>query len=160
MKMIMVVVWLTILMFSANLCFASGFNLKSISSVSTDGRQISHWWYSGLNPVFSGEAAPGATIAADIDGQAANINADSSGNWAYQAVGELTAGDHQVSFTSDGSVIKFTLTLGAENVNWDTVGKEGSGSALPTVGGIVPTLALIVGGMTVAVVGKRFLMVR
>jgi len=151
------VLLLTIGLFSQRLCFASGFNLKSISQLNTDGRQISHWWYSGLQPVFHGEASPDSAVVADIDGQTAQINTDSSGNWDYQPVTALTAGDHQVSFTNSGGVIKFTLTLGSENVNWDSIDKEGSGSAMPTAGGIEPTLILIGGSLSALVIGKRFL---
>ena len=157
MKRLIVVFLVMAGVFFQRSCFASGFNLKSIGQVNTDGRQISHWWYSGVRPVFHGEAAPSSVVTADIDGQATNINADSSGNWDYQPVNALTAGDHQVSFKNDGSEIKFTLTLGAENVNWDSIGKESSGSTLPTAGGAAPTLVLLVSGIGAVVIGKRFL---
>ena len=133
---------------------ASGFHLKSISSVETGGRQISHWWYSGSNPVFHGEAAPGANINVDIDGTVLQIAADSSGNWDFQPAGGLTAGDHQVSITSDGSVINFTLTIGVENVNWEAVG-SGQSETMPTVGTSWPTIAMALSGLLILGLGGK-----
>lgn len=112
----------------------------------TGGRQISHWWYSSSKPVFSGEAMPGAAVIFDIDGKALEINADSSGNWNFAAQEPLTDGDHQVTITSDGSTIKFTLTTGNGNVNWDAV-ESGGGETLPTVGTGWPTILLLMVGV-------------
>ncbi|KKR67569.1 MAG: hypothetical protein UU09_C0026G0004 [Microgenomates group bacterium GW2011_GWA2_40_6] len=58
----------------------------------------------------------------------------------------LTDGDHLVTLTSSGSEIKFTLTIGAGNVDWNAV-QAGTGEALPTVGIAWPTMALL--GMAV-----------
>jgi len=119
---------------------AGGFNLKSIGPVNTDGRQISHWWYAGLTPVMSGEAVAGNTVTVSIDGvETAATVTDST--WTYNP-GALAAGDHAIILTSGGSTISFTLTLGAENVDWAAVG-SGSAQTLPTVGVILPTIMLM-----------------
>jgi hypothetical protein len=125
---------------------AAGFNLKSIGSVSTDGKQISHWWYSGNQPTFRGEAGTGADVLVSIDGTALQVSADSAGDWVFTPMSALIDGDHQVILTSGGSEIKFTLTIGVGNVDWTAV-EKGGGDALPTVGTVWPTIALM--GMAV-----------
>jgi len=126
--------------------WAGGFNLKSIGNVSTEGQQISHWWYSGLQPVLSGEALPGSEVTITVDETVRQINADSDGNWNFSGETTLTAGDHSIKLESEGSTISFTLTLGSENVDWEAVG-AGAGESLPAVGVISPTLFLLTGGL-------------
>ena len=125
---------------------AAGFNLKSIGNVSTESQQISQWWYSGLQPVLSGEAVAGSVVNITIDETVRQINADSDGNWNFSSETALSAGDHSVTLESEGAVISFTLTLGVENVNWEAVG-AGAGESLPTVGTVLPTLFLGAGGL-------------
>ncbi len=132
--------FLIIFCLSTRLVMAGGFNLKSISGINTDGQQISHWWYSGLNPVFYGEALPGSEVNISVNDVSSSTTADGSGNWTYN-VGSLSAGDHKIILTSNGSTISFTLTLGADNVDWNAVGK-GNVETLPTVGIVFPTLIL------------------
>ncbi|MBI2464842.1 hypothetical protein HYV64_01750 [Candidatus Shapirobacteria bacterium] len=141
-----IVLTLVMLLTSTSVAFASGFHLKLIGNADTGGRQISHWWYSSSKPVFSGEAMPGAAVVFDIDGSALEINADSSGNWNFAAQEPLSDGDHQITITSDGSTIKFTLTIGNGNVNWDSV-QNGSSETLPTVGTSLPTILLFITGV-------------
>jgi len=130
---------------STKLVFAGGFNLKSIGSVSTGGQQISHWWCSGLSPVFVGEAVAGSEVNISIDGTSANTTADGSGSWMYSTEA-LTSGDHKIVLISGGSTISFTLTLGTENVDYEAVNK-GNVETLPTAGIYFPTLILLgVGG--------------
>ena len=121
---------------------AAGFNLKSIGNVSTDGKQISHWWYSGSQPTFRGETGAGGDVIVDIDGTALQVSANSAGDWVFTPIEVLSDGDHSVILTNSGSEIKFTLTIGAGNVNWEAVEKGGS-EALPAVGTIWPTLILM-----------------
>ena len=130
----------------AKQAWAGGFNLKSIGNVSTEGQQISHWWYSGLQPILSGEALPGSGVTITIDEVVRQINADSDGNWNFAGEIALNTGDHSVKLESEGSVIDFTLTLGSENVDWGAVG-NGVGERLPAVGVVGPTLWLSVGGL-------------
>ena len=125
---------------------AGGFNLKSIGDVSTEGRQISHWWYSGLQPILRGEALPGSEVTITIDEIVRQINADSDGNWNFSGETILAAEDHSVKLESGGSIISFTLTLGSENVDWEAVG-TGAGESLPAVGVVSPTLFLLTGGL-------------
>ena len=132
--------------------YAGGFNLKSIGQINTDGQQISHWWYAGSTPILVGEATALNEVTVSIDGTEAKTTADSSGNWTYNP-GSLTDGDHAIILTSDGSTISFTLTLGAENVDYTAIG-SGSAETLPTAGVTFPTVTLI------SIGGVLFLMAR
>ncbi|MFA7301341.1 MAG: hypothetical protein WC069_03460 [Candidatus Shapirobacteria bacterium] len=138
-------------MFFAKGVLAGGFNMTSIGQVDTSGRQNSQWWYTSGNPTIRGEAASGAEVIYDIDGTALQVNASSDGNWVFTPQSVLSPGDHNISIKSGGSEIKFVLTIGNENVNWDTVGK-GTGGVLPAAGTSWPTvlLSLLGGGMVVA----------
>ena len=71
---------LILFLFSGNDVLAGGFNLKSIGSVDTSGRQISHWWYTGSVATMKGEAVAGDTITISIDGEEATATADGDGN--------------------------------------------------------------------------------
>lgn len=95
----------------------------------------------------------GSTVNVSIDGTEDSTTADSDGNWTYTP-SSLTDGDHSIILTSDGSTISFTLTLGAENVDWDVV-KGGEGDALPAAGIIFPTLALTMVGSGFLLTAKK-----
>ena len=133
---------------------ASGFNLKSIGSVDTSGRQISHWWYSGSTPVMVGEAPSGSTVTISVDGTEATVTAGASNDWTYSP-GALSAGDHKIIITNNGSNITFTLTMGAENVNWEAVNSAAGTTTLPTVGVVFPTVLLSSTGAGLVALAKR-----
>ena len=135
---------------------ASGFNLKSIGSVNTDGRQISHWWYSGTDVVFNGEAPAGSTVTVSVDGNEGTAISDSNNNWSYE-VGALAGGDHTIVITNNGSTMNFTLTTGAENVNWEAVNTEAGATTLPTVGVIIPTVVLSTLGSGLLIAAKKII---
>lgn len=132
--------------------FASGFNLKSIGNSETGGRQITKWWYTGSQPAFKGEATPGAEVVVTIDGNAMQINADSSGNWSFTPTEPLTVGGHEVTIASGGSTISFSLSMGTDGVDWNSVESGGaatlpaSGTTFPTVLGIGLAMAATIGG--------------
>jgi len=134
---------------------ASGFHVSSIGGVETGGQMLSQWWNTSLQPTFRGESIPGADILVDIDGSSVSIAADSAGDWVYTPAAELTSGDHNVSFTSSESTISFTLTLGAESVDWEAVG-SGASETLPAVGIFLPTLFLTSVGSGLMILAKRF----
>ena len=140
-------------LFSLKNVWAGGFNLQSIGSVNTSGRQISHWWYTGSVPTMKGEAAAGATVTVSIDGSEATTTADGDGNWTY-VPGALGDGDHTVVLTSNGSTISFTLTMGAANVDWDAVG-GGDTETLPAAGILFPTLSLTTIGALFVLISKK-----
>jgi hypothetical protein len=133
---------------------ASGFNLKSIGSVNTSGRQISHWWYTGSTPVMVGEAPSGSTIKVSVDGTEGSVVAGGSNDWSYSP-GSLSSGDHNIVITNNGSTISFTLTMGVENVNWDAVNADAGTTTLPTVGIIMPTILLSSTGLGLVLGAKK-----
>jgi hypothetical protein len=124
---------------------ASGFHISSIGDVPTNGRQLSKFWHSSSKPTFRGEALPGAEVIVDIDGKALAVNADSAGDWVFTPVDSLSEGSHQVIVKSGGSEIKMELVTGSGNVDWTAVEND-SGETLPTVGFILPTLTMLLGG--------------
>lgn len=153
-KLVMVFVLFSFLVsFKSTNVLASGFNLKSIGSVDTSGRQISHWWYSGSVPSFTGEAPSGSTVTISVDGSEGSVTAGENNEWSYSP-GSLSDGDHSVAITNNGSTINFTLTMGAENVNWDAVNSETGKSTLPTVGIVFPTTLLSSLGLGLVVLAR------
>jgi len=135
---------------------AAGFNLKSISGVNTDGKIYSRWYYTGLQPTFSGEAPGSSAVDIIIDGQSYQTAANAAGEWQFTVPAALTAGDHTVVLKNNGSEINFTLTLGKENVNWDEI-SQGGGETLPTVGIISPTIISLLGGLSlIGLAANRF----
>jgi len=135
--------------------FASGFTLQSIGNSTTGGRQITKWWYTGSQPSFKGDAVPNAEIIVTIDGNALQVNADSSGSWSFTPVAPLAVGSHDVSIASGGSTINFTLSIGTEGVDWSAVDKGGA-ATLPATGITFPTVIIICLAIAVALVGIRF----
>lgn len=126
-----------------NTAFAGTFQLTKIGSLDTNGANYSHWWYTQEQPHFYGSAMTGAKVNVTVDSTSATVDTDSSGNWGY-IPSSLSAGDHQVTFTSNGSTIQFTLTIGEgipENIGQPAVNQT------PVVGTITPTLAIIIGGI-------------
>lgn len=150
-KYFLVSLVLIISLFNQGSVLASGFNMKSIGGVDTSGRQISHWWYSGTVVTFSGEAGPETSVTVKINGNTSNVNADTSGEWSYSTT--LEEGDHEVSFSNNGSEIKFTLTTGKENVDWEAVNSDEGTEKLPSAGVIWPGVLILLGG-TGAILGS------
>ncbi len=136
---------------SAPQAFASGFNLKSIGGVNTDGKLYSQWYHTSLQPTFTGEAPADSTVTINIDGTDYTTTADSSGSWSWTPSSALSGGDHSVTLTNNESTISFTLTLGNENINWDSVGSgTATDSSLPTVGVTFPTIMLLTSGVAIS----------
>jgi len=155
MKKILIVLWFLVCVVSfKGEVLASGFNLKSIGSVDTGGRQISHWWYSGINAVFNGEAPAGSVVTVSVDGSEGTATSDGNNNWSYSA-GALSGGDHTVVISNNGSTINFTLTMGAENVNWEAVNADAGTTTLPTVGVVLPTVLLSTLGSGLLLAAKK-----
>ena len=119
---------------------ASGFQLKTIGALDVDGVTTNHIWYTNGNITFTGIAIPNSEIEVSVDGTIQKINADSSGNWIFRA--SLAEGDHNLVFTSGGSSISKTLTVGNVPENIGSLPK----ASTPTVGNIYPTMILLLLG--------------
>ena len=156
-KKLFVLVMVAMLFWSVKMTMAAGFSLTSIGTVTTNSQRISHWWYTGLSPVLSGEAPAGSTVTISIDGTESTTTSDSSGAWTYNP-GALTAGDHAIILTNDGSTINFTLTLGSENVDWAAISSGSSESAtLPATGVALPTVILLSSGGVLFLAAKKLM---
>lgn len=125
--------------------FASGFNLKSIDGVNTDGKPYGQWYHTSLQPSLSGEAPAESTVNIIVNSDEYSVTADESGNWSWTPPEALAAGDNSITLTNNESELSFTLTLGADNVDWEAVGSD-TGETLPTVGIAAPTIFLLAGG--------------
>ena len=141
--------------FTKQIIFASGFTLQSIGNSTTGGRQVTKWWYTGSQPSFKGDATPGAEVIVTIDGNALQINADSSGGWTFTPISPLTVGSHDVSIASGGSTIDFALSIGTEGVDWNEVGKGGE-ATLPASGVVFPTIFIVCLAIALSLAGVRF----
>ena len=139
------ILFLIFFLFLTRQCFASGFNFKSIGTVNTDGKLYPQWWYTGTQPTLAGEAPADSVIDITIDTDSYQTTADSSSNWSFTPPTTLAIGDHSVSLANNGSTISFTLTLGSEDIDWDTIST--GGEPLPTVGFVWPTILLALSGL-------------
>ena len=137
-------VFLLLFIFGKENIQASGFNLRSIGGVDTSGRLYSRWYHTSLQPTLQGEALANSTVEIIIDDQSFQATADGNGQWSFTPP-SLTPGDHSVVLKNNGSEIKFTLTLGKENVNWEEI-QQGGGETLPAVGIVTPTFLLLLFG--------------
>jgi len=142
MKTLRIIVLFLLLLIFPQIALAGTFSLKTIGALNVDGVSYKHYWYTNGNLTFSGSSLENAQITATIDGTSQTITADSSGNWSHHV--SLADGDHDISFTSNGSTITFVLTIG-ENIP-ENVGAI-STPETPTVGTILPTLILFFGGI-------------
>ena len=129
------------LLFFYTTALAAGFNLKSINGVSTDGTWSSQWYHTDLQPSLSGDASAGKEVKITVDDNAYTTTADESGNWSWTPPEALSSGDHSVVLASSGGEIKFSLTLGKENIDSSKIGK--AGKKMPTVGVATPTMLLL-----------------
>lgn len=129
------------LLFLPSLALASGFTVRKVGGLNVDGLVYSHLWYTNGNVTITGGTLPNETVTTTVDGAAATVTADASGNWSYTTT--LATGDHAMSFSSIASTVSFTLTIGALP---DGVGGLPTATA-PTVGNIGPTMLLLAIGL-------------
>jgi hypothetical protein len=143
------IMFLVLMMFLlvGNKILASGFNVSSIGSVATGGRQITKWWYTGLQPTIEGEGLAGTVIDVTVDGVVTKVDVTSDGEWSYTPASALTEGEHTVVLANSGAQMSFTLVLGTATVDWNAVNSEASVSTLPTVGVTWPTWTLPIVGL-------------
>lgn len=121
---------------------ASGFQVKTVGALNVEGITYKQLWYSNGNLTFSGIALQNAQVTAAIDGTGQTVNADSSGNWSFSTT--LAGGDHQISFSSGGSTVAFTLTIGEIPADIGSLPT----ATTPAVGTTAPTFLLLFLGMS------------
>ncbi len=137
-----------------NLAHAANTVLSKIGIMELGGNAYTEWWYTEENPALTGVAAAGAKVTITIDSVAAEVTADSLGNWTYSPT-TLTTGDHTISIASGTDTYAFTLHAG-QNVPEDltTAGgtsTDGSTDGVPATGynqifGIVAAITLFAAG--------------
>ena len=124
--------------------------LSKIGIMELGGNAYTEWWYTQENPTLTGVAATGAKVTITIDSVAAEVTADSAGNWTYSPT-TLTTGDHTISITSGSDTYAFTLHAG-QNVPEDLGGgTQETTSSVPATGynqilGIVAATTLFTAG--------------
>lgn len=137
-------IFISLFFLLASPALASGFQLKYIGGLNTQGVAYSEWWYSTENPSLSGITTAGDSVSVTIDGTAGSATVDGSGNWSYSPT-SLTAGDHTVAITGGAGSMSFTLHIGS---SIPTNVTAPSTSDMPVAGVIDNTLALwLVGGL-------------
>ena len=119
---------------------ASGFQIKTIGALDMDGVTYGHIWYTTTNPLITGITTANTDVNISVDGNAEKVSADSDGNWIFHS--SLGEGDHTLTFTSRGSTITKTLTIGNVPENIGALPK----AQTPTVGNLTPTVILFVSG--------------
>jgi hypothetical protein len=124
--------------------FAAGFQLDAIGSLSTGGQLYSQWWYQGENPIITGKTAANETVEVSVNDQSQTITASDTGTWSFTPT-TLTTGSHQVSLTSLGSTISFTL-----HINQDM--PAGSGAPATPEQPIAGNLSLTLGVLTLGAI--------
>jgi len=84
--------------------------LKSIGALSLGGKTYTEWWYTGVNPVFSGTAKASSDVKVTVGTTVHDTKADASGNWSV--ITTNPAGDYNISVVGDGTTYAFKLHLG------------------------------------------------
>lgn len=141
------IVFLVVFLLLASPVLASGFQLKYIGGLNTQGKALSEWWYSTENPALSGITTVGDMVTVTIDGIDNTASVDESGNWSY-GPSMLTTGDHSVSVTGGAGSTSFTLHIGSDIPADVTAPSE---SEMPVAGAIENTMMLwLVGGLLIA----------
>lgn len=138
MKKKILLIFLFFFFVSTMTVFASGFQLKTIGALDVDGVTASHIWYSSGSPTITGITTAYTDVEVSVDGVAQpKVSGSSDGTWIYHA--SLAEGDHTLVFTSIGSTITKTLTIGTVPANVGALTK----AETPTVGIITPTLVFL-----------------
>jgi len=139
-KIFLLIVFAFVFLSTTVLVFASGFQLKTIGGLNTIGKLYDHWWYSNGQPTFAGEGVSASEVVATIDGTVQNITVDENSLWSFTPAQSLANGDHQISFSSNESVISFTLTIGGDIPADTSASIEASA---PVVGNTKPLQKLV-----------------
>jgi len=135
-KLPIIIITLVLTLFTAQVAFAAGFSLTYIGTLATNGAKYNHWWYTVANPTLKGTATASTAVTVTIDSVASSVTSDAAGVWTFVPT-TLTNGDHQVSLSSGGETIAFTLTIGS------TMPSQSSGSGTPTTASTLPVAVLV-----------------
>lgn len=130
--------------------FAQTLQLNTIGAMDVSSVSYDHWWYTNSNVTFAGTAGANATVSVVAGATTGSATADASGNWSYAAT--LAEGaDHAMSFSSGGSTVAFTLTIGPLPADVGTT--TATSSAMPVAGVSWPTIGMLVFGLVLIASG-------
>lgn len=96
------------------------------------------FWVTSSKPTFAGVTTASAQVSGTVGAQSVSATANSSGNWSWTPVTDLS-GDNPVTITSGSTTVSFTLTIGSVPANIASA----SGSTLAPAGTITPTLSAL-----------------
>lgn len=108
--------------------------LTNIGGLSLDGKKYTEWWYSGISPTYSGNAAANSKVTVQVGSTSYDATANASGNWSVATVDKT--GDYDVVISGDSTTYSFKLHLG-QNVPSD-LGSSTSATTTTTTSTPVP----------------------
>lgn len=106
------------------------------------------FWVTSQKPAFTGVATASASVSGTVGAQSVSATADSSGNWSWTPVTDLS-GDNPVTITSGSTTVSFTLTIGSVPADIASA----SGSTLAPAGTITPTMIVLGFGIILTAFG-------
>lgn len=106
------------------------------------------FWVTSQKPTFVGVTTVGASVSGTVGAQSVSATADSSGNWSWTPVTDLS-GDNPVTITSGSTTVSFTLTIGQLPANIATA----SAGTLAPAGTITPTIVALGFGIILTAFG-------
>ena len=92
------------------LVFSATLKLNRIGALDTGGMMYSEWWYTGVNPTFSGTAESNSSVTLDAGENDYDTTSDGSGAWSIPT--QLSAGDYTIVIAQGSESYTFTLHLG------------------------------------------------
>lgn len=123
-------VFFTLLLSTIGQSFA--LDLQNIGTLSTAGKKYTEWWYTGINPTFSGIAAANSTVKLTVNTTSYDVKSDATGKWTQSTTNP--AGDYNVTIVGDGTTYSFKLHLGQSMSEGTTTGSTAPRSNVPNTG--------------------------
>lgn len=98
---------------------AATLKLNKIGALDLGGKMYSEWWYTAINPTFSGEAEANSTVKLKTGDIEYSATSDGSGKWSIGT--SMEKGDYNVAISQGDEKISFVLHIG-QNVPTDLSG--------------------------------------
>ena len=124
-------VFISFLLFS-NFCFSATLQLQKIGALDLGGKTYSEWWYTEINPVFSGVSTASSKVDIKIGDSLYSTNSDASGNWSYAS--QMEKGDYVIEISQGAEKLSFKLHLGQSMPTTIGSGTAPAGGTVPVTG--------------------------
>lgn len=130
---------------------AAGFAITRIGTIDVSnlglGSTLKSYSYTGGTFELAGTASPAATVSIIIDDVTQTTTTDSTGKWT-ELISSLTLGSHNLSLTSGGEALDFTLNIASATATpttstTATTTSATSSSTLPAAGSTGNTFFLL-----------------